>query len=292
MTNQNSKLYKTSGYITIDGIKLHYIIEGDGIPCLVIGNPSTFFPPTFSKELKKRFRFIFINHKIYAPSSEIEVDKITIDTIVDDLEKIRITFGLDKMGILGHSAQGLIALEYARKYREHIKHVIMIATFPNYNKDIREKIGEFWESDASKERKQLFERNLKQISEEELNKATPLQAFLLEYLAKSGPMGWYNPIYDCSWLFESYQINIDAFNHFYYVLCEEYDFTQYFHEIKIPVFLALGRYDYAAPYTLWDNLIENFPNLTYKLFEKSGHWPMLEEQALFDKKIIEWIINT
>jgi pimeloyl-ACP methyl ester carboxylesterase len=28
---------------------------------------------------------------------------------------------------------------------------------------------------------------------------------------------------------------------------------------------------------------------SYNLFEKSGHFPMVEEQELFDKKLIEWI---
>jgi hypothetical protein len=29
--------------------------------------------------------------------------------------------------------------------------------------------------------------------------------------------------------------------------------------------------------------------LSYNLFEKSGHYPMFEEQALFDQKLLEWI---
>jgi len=31
------------------------------------------------------------------------------------------------------------------------------------------------------------------------------------------------------------------------------------------------------------------PNLSYNLFEKSGHYPMLEEQELFDEKLIKLI---
>ena len=42
-----------------------------------------------------------------------------------------------------------------------------------------------------------------------------------------------------------------------------------------PVFLASGRYDYLVPYTMWEGRKDSFPNLSYNLFEKSGHYPML-----------------
>jgi len=40
---------------------------------------------------------------------------------------------------------------------------------------------------------------------------------------------------------------------------------------------------------LWDDYKDKLPNLSYNLFEKSGHYPQLEEQDLFDKKLIAWI---
>jgi proline iminopeptidase len=59
--------------------------------------------------------------------------------------------------------------------------------------------------------------------------------------------------------------------------------------VDTPVFLAIGRDDYQVPYSLWDNERTKLPRLSYNLFEKSGHYPMLEEQELFDKKLLEWI---
>jgi hypothetical protein len=34
----------------------------------------------------------------------------------------------------------------------------------------------------------------------------------------------------------------------------------------------------------WDGHKDSFPNLSYNLFEKSGHYPMFEEPALFDRR--------
>ena len=52
---------------------------------------------------------------------------------------------------------------------------------------------------------------------------------------------------------------------------------------------SLGRYDYLVPYNTWDSRKNSVANLSYNLFEKSGHYPMFEEPALFEKKLIEWM---
>jgi proline iminopeptidase len=85
--------------------------------------------------------------------------------------------------------------------------------------------------------------------------------------------------------------SFEVYNHFQEAVVEGYSVSDG-NEINAPVFLALGRYDYAVPYTLWDEVREHIPNLEYHLFERSGHYPMLEEGTLFDEKLIEWIKRT
>lgn len=34
-----------------------------------------------------------------------------------------------------------------------------------------------------------------------------------------------------------------------------------------------------------------FTSLSFNIFEKSSHFPQMEQQELFDKKLIEWIEN-
>ena len=59
--------------------------------------------------------------------------------------------------------------------------------------------------------------------------------------------------------------------------------------IPVPVLVAMGKYDYVIPYTLWNTSYKNIPDFTLVLFEKSGHTPQLEESGIFDKKLIQWI---
>jgi pimeloyl-ACP methyl ester carboxylesterase len=57
----------------------------------------------------------------------------------------------------------------------------------------------------------------------------------------------------------------------------------------VPLFLALGRYDYAVPHTMWSGVKVKVPQLTHRMFERSGHFPMLEEDRLFDTQVVQWL---
>jgi len=287
---EETKEEATSGAVNVDGFELTYSIEGTGIPCMVVGS-RIFWPRTFSRELRKHLKLIFVDSRFFTPiTKKIELSTFSMDTVVDDIEQVRKTLGLEKMAVLGHSAMGIPALEYGKKYPEHTSHVIMIGTPPNWNEEYQKLVNEFWESDASDERKAIYKRNMEELTEEKLNKVTPFRQWALQYIASSS-WYWYDPNYDCSWLWEGLDGNMDIINHFFGVLLSKYDSSQNLDQLTAPVFLALGRYDYAVPYNSWDDVKEKFKNLSYNVFEKSGHYPMLEEQELFDKKFLDWIEN-
>lgn len=278
----------TSGVVAVEGAELHYVIEGEGIPCMVIGS-ATYHLRTFSQELRKRLRLIFMDTRGFVPSdTTIDIDKYTMDTMLDEVEQVRRALGLEKIAVLGHSMFALVVLEYAKKYPDRVSHVIMIAMSPHFNAETFQAADEYWESHASEERKALLGQNLEALNENELAKLSPGEAFIIRYNA-SGPQRWYDPTYDGSWLWKGVELNGDLVNHFLGVVLSEYDIEQGLDRVTMPVFLAVGRHDYGIPYYLWDDFRKGFSNLSFNLFEKSGHHPMLEEQALFDSLLIDWI---
>jgi proline iminopeptidase len=288
VSTEETKEEVTSGTVNVDDFEFTYSIEGTGIPCMVVGS-HIFWPQTFSSELRKHLKLIFVDSRFFTPiDKKIELSTFSMEIVIDDIEQVRNTLDLEKMAVLGHSAMGLFALEYGKKYPEHTSHVIMIGTPPNWNEEYQKLVNEFWESDASDERKAIYKRNMEELTEEKLNKVPPFRQWALQYIASS-PWYWYDPNYDCSWLWEGLDGNMNIINHFFDVLLSEYDSLQDLGQLKAPVFLALGRYDYAVPYHSWDNVKDKFNNLSYNVFEKSGHYPMLEEWELFDKKLIDWI---
>lgn len=63
----------------------------------------------------------------------------TVDRFVDEVEQVRIALGLDKNNfyLLGHSWGGILAMEYALKYQQHLKGLIisnMMSSAPDYGK--------------------------------------------------------------------------------------------------------------------------------------------------------------
>lgn len=277
------RVEKSSGVVSVEGAELHYVMEGKGTPCIVLGHSES-CRRIFSKELRDHFKFVFTDLRHDARSnSSLESSKITLDTFLDDIDKVRRTLGLDKTAVLGHSIHSLLALEYARKYPQNTSHVIMTGFTPY--RLAAGVPGEFWESDASDERKMIFKQNLEKLKEVDLNKMSSKERMVKTYMTIT-PKICYDPTYDLSWIYELVDSNGGPS---LFVIFKNYDIAKRPGRITIPVFLAIGRYDYLCPYFTWDDRKDVLPNLSYNLFEKSGHFPMVEEQELFDKKLIGWI---
>jgi proline iminopeptidase len=179
-----------SEIVAADGTKLRYVVEGSGIPCIVVNGGH--YRRVYSKDLRRHLKLVFVD---FRHSSEAEaaakVDDITVDTLVDDIDQVRKALGFDRLAVMGHSLPSLIALEYARKYPEHTSHLILIGAPPFM---IPPKESEaFWESDASEARKLANKRNLERITDEDLKKAPPGKVWKLQFV-RNGARYWYDAL--------------------------------------------------------------------------------------------------
>jgi proline iminopeptidase len=189
--------------------------------------------------------------------------------------------------VIGHSIFGAIALEYARRYPEHVRGVVANGTIPHRSAEDPGAVDRLWEAEASAERKEILARQLAELTPEVRATLSPTDMFVREYVA-NGPMYWYDPAYDCSWLWEGVAPDWPIAERLF-ELFETYDLAQGPAEITVPVLIAHGRYDYSAPYTLWDEHRHKLPRHTYALFDRSGHYPPLEERRRFDQTLFEWV---
>jgi proline iminopeptidase len=218
-----------------------------------------------------------------------------LETLCNDVELIRQASGEERVAVLGHSTGGLLALEYARHYPKSVNHVLMIGTPPHETLDTSKpepefgpELKEFWNQDASPERKALLRQNQEQLTPERISQVPPGKAFGVWYTAH-GPMAFYDASYDISWIFEGLEFDLGVFSHFTGTFLKDYNIDTAIREASVPVFLALGRYDYLVPSSLWDEYKEKVPNLTVRIYEQSGHYPMMEESQRFDKDLLDWL---
>ena len=187
---------------------------------------------------------------------------------------------------MGHSICGILAIEYAKAYPSHVSHVMMIGTPPGMPAGYGSMTAAYWEENASEQRRTVLRAN-QEVPRDTSGTMTSSDAAIADYL-RATPRYWYDPTYDAAWLFEGTFYPVAGVNHLLASIMTGYSFPTP-SEIAAPIFLALGRHDYVVPPVLWDDLRGQYDTMVEAVFDRSGHLPHLEEQDLFDERILEWL---
>lgn len=277
-----------SGTVDINGFNLKYIIEGEGSTALVIGS-AIYYQRIFSPEIKKHLRFVFIDHKgfVSPPVGEFQDSIFELDVILEDVEVMRRYLKLEKFTVIGHSGHAFMALEYAKKYPEHVDRVVMIGVTPSYSAAVHQAADRFFAEDASPERKARFEKNMSKLPGRIA--ADPDKRFISFCLA-AGPKSWYDYNYDATAHWEGVVTNMQMIDYVWGTVFKDIDITIGSENINCPIFLALGKYDYlTGPTYLWEDIKKYFRDMTIKIFEKSAHCPQFEQPELFDQELLKWM---
>jgi proline iminopeptidase len=269
------------------GVVLRCVAEGAGIPALVIGS-SRYYPRTFSRGLRGSLRFGFMDLRHFSGAGAAHrAVEVSLDTYADDIDAARVSLGFERMVLIGHSHHGNLALEYARRHPSRVSHLVLIGSPPCNVERTRAAGARYWQEFASAHRKAVLRHNWSVLGEEVLRAMSPEQAFVARYVA-DGPKYWYDPGYDASALWRDVAIDLDlvtAFRSFFteYELCWDAALLQ------TPALVVMGRHDYVVPHVLWEDFLPPLRNVTFRLFEHSGHTPQLEQPGLFDRVLLEWL---
>src|SRR5207247_1887665 len=119
-----------SGVLTIAGTPHPYLAEGTGETCIVVGL-APLYPALYSERLKQRIRFVYVDFKnSWNAESPRGVEKVTMDSLVDEVDQVRSGLGLEKVCVIGHSAPGLVAVEYTLRHPARVSHMILVSVEP------------------------------------------------------------------------------------------------------------------------------------------------------------------
>jgi len=85
------------------------------------------FEQAVGRRLEQRLQMVYWDHRgcgrSFVPDSRAPLG---METTLADIERLRTRLGVARIWLLGHSFGGIIALEYARKHREHVAGVILV----------------------------------------------------------------------------------------------------------------------------------------------------------------------
>ena len=65
----------------------------------------------------------------------VAAEDVTIDSEIEDLDRLRVHLGLGALSLLGHSWGGLLAMEYAARHPEKVERLILLHTAPGSHAD-------------------------------------------------------------------------------------------------------------------------------------------------------------
>ncbi|NII85384.1 MULTISPECIES: alpha/beta hydrolase [unclassified Pedobacter] len=130
--------------LTSDTVKLSVKVAGKGLVCIYLhGGPGQDFL-SFEKmggaNLEKCLTMVYLDQRGSGHSQNAK--DYSLNRIVRDIEELRIKLGVEKVYLLSHSFGGILAINYALKYPEHLSGIIMantIAHFMNPNQ-VKEQI--------------------------------------------------------------------------------------------------------------------------------------------------------
>ncbi len=277
------------GTVRSGPFELGYTVEGEGRPALVIGS-SVYYPRTFSAELRRSLRLVFADHRGFArPVGEAAATDYELDAVLADMELVRRHLGLERVVVIGHSGHGYMALEYAKRYPEHVTHVVMIATGPSHSAEHTRLADRHWEEAVCPERKAKLERDLRLLPDEIA--AAPEKRFIT-FCIRLGARSWYDPEFDAAPLWEGVRVDMAGIDRLWGEVFRDLDVAAGLEELAAPALLALGRFDYlVAPHFAWEPYRALFRDLTVRVFDRSGHTPQLEESRLFDDELLRWLAS-
>jgi proline iminopeptidase len=105
-------------------------VIGHGYPLLLMhGGPGAdHWSLTAFRPCADRLQLVFYDHRGNGRSASTPVSTMTWDNLTADADALRRRLGFDRWAVLGHSFGGMVALEYALRYPEHVSHLVLLDT--------------------------------------------------------------------------------------------------------------------------------------------------------------------
>ena len=270
--------------VDVNDTELFYLKHGSGAPFFVLhgglGFDHTYFRPELDP-LGARLQLIYIDYRGHGRSGRPPINTITFEQLTDDAEELRKVLGFDKIGIIGHSAGGLVALKYAINFPQNLSHLILLNTFPAFDrKYVKESLKEIQAKNPSPEVMKAFNAP-NSTTVEELKQNLRIINFLYVFNFNSAIKKRFDKMIDEM----IFNLEISAVNG---SLLSKFNVLGDLSKITAPTLIIGGKGDAIVPVSQAERLHEHIQNSEIYTFDKAGHYPFLEEPDLFIKIIREW----
>ncbi|SES63157.1 proline iminopeptidase [Oceanobacillus limi] len=271
---------------TSDGIELFYEKSGQGVPCVYLHGGPGYWSKSFQfyaqELLEDNFEMVYLDQRGCGRSNHSETRSYSLTRLLDDLEELRISLGINEWCVMGHSFGGILAVNYANRFPERTKGIILSnATLHMYD------------SFSHQIHKGMDVLNM----ERETLQRDNLTSFMETFYSILGQLMEKQAYFTFQYMDRNHKAAVDeldegldsdpAFQE-YVFSSEEYfqDFTSLTKTITKPVLVIAGEFDDAVGPN--HHKAFEFPNRQVCLL-KGSHHPYIENRQAFKKAVLNFI---
>lgn len=273
-------------YLYRDGFKVAFFQRGDlkRNPIFIIGS-TLYYPRLFADSIYEKFNFIFLDHRGFLQPEE--VNRYSLDDIVEDIEAIRVYYGFEKIYLLGHSGHGFMAMRYAELYPDHVSGLILSNLAPTNNAERQQGSIAYFEEHATDSRKAFFEKEIEKLAGD--LEQDPHHRFTHMNIRMQAH-SFYDFTYDGANLWKDVYNNMEALDYLWGIAFADFDTEKFIKQFERPILLLLSDYDFlVAPTMLWEPIIANkLESIRLYKFQQSAHNPMLEQPEEYAQRLVEF----
>ncbi len=269
-------------------IKVILLAGGPGFPHDYLEVFESFFP-------KEGIEFYYYD-ELGSGNSDKPADstRYNVGRAVEELEQVRQALGLgkDNLYLLGHSWGGLLAMEYALKYQQNLKGLIvsnMVSSGREFNRYIQEELVKQIPAAALDTINQLTAKN--DFGNPRYT-ALVTEHFYSRFVCRLPVSEWPEPFTRAlGKLNQPYYLAMQGPSEFGIIgSLKDWDISRRLKDIKVPALMIGARYDEMDPgHMQW--MSKQVANGTYLYCDNGSHLAMYDQQQVYMNGVVAFLRN-
>lgn len=278
----------TYGKFKSHGLELLYETQGSGSEVVVVlhggpGLPHEYYHPMLSN-LSRYAKVVYFDRRADMASQSEPHRAVRVAEMADDVEALRQALGVERVTLLGHSFGTTIALDYALRYPNHTRRLILVsgaAAVENPAEAEKRLVGALSPVEMERYRSEGGTDNANPCERVRRRYAVLYPHYFYKQIPYEFDRGFYTVYFDS--LAKKLALADDR---------QELDVMDKLGSIKAPVLVVAGRHDLVTTVKQSYELAQSLPQSRFVVLEHSGHFPIFEENYLFTEWTRQFMIGT
>jgi proline iminopeptidase len=265
---------------TTSGIAYWSIGSGDPTIITVHGAPGTdhtFFRP-YLNPLAGRQTLVYFDLPGHGDS--LSTNDYSLHAMAESIEDVRMAVGAKRVTLLGSSYGGFLSLLYALQHQDRLKSLVLVDTSASYGfrgesletakrrgtPTMLEALERLWngslqtDSDFHRDWREILPLYFHQVALEDVRKIADTATYHLDTRKSILPT------------------------------LRDYDIRNELESIRCPTLVIAGRHDWITSVAQAEALASGIPRSDLLIFEKSGHYPFIDEANHFLQCVEDWLV--